>query len=520
MPDKLPPPALLPVHASGIPAELKAIPRWVAWRAKRREFRWGKTPISCHTGRPADVADSGTWTSFDDALEYAQKHSLPGIGLVFTEDDDVCGVDLDDCRDPDTGHLKQSAWNVIRLLDSYTEVSPSGTGVKIFLRSPPAGDRIRQGNVEIYHAGRFFTVTGHHVHGTNPIVAARPEELALLYRKTFGPHGSALEDPENAFRPHGLTDQEILARAMRAKNGEHFARLWTGQTAEYHSESEADLALCRLLAFWAGPDAKRIENLFSQSALGKRTKWLERADYRERTISRAIEDQEVFYQPERGDVLTRGTRGTRINQTIQDQPGIKDTAHKWPSFCREIERAKELAVELAGESGQLPDWQSAFQLARRLRTLSADHPEQFEQAAKAFCEKAGRPFEEFWYVFLHCWPKVKSAEGEDVFAWAAERATKEEFTPSPCLGPMYKAVASIAWHLSQFTNVRPIWLPRERLALLLKTNAMTASRVVSLLERNGVLRCVDGNYSYTQGKAKEYVFADSPGVQNSTESAA
>jgi hypothetical protein len=511
---------LLPFRIEGIPAELKAIPRWLAWRAKRRESRWGKIPICCHSGRPADVADPQTWTAFDDAWKHAQEHSLAGIGLAFSSDDDLCGVDLDECRDPDTGHLTQSAWNVVRLIDSYTEVSPSGTGVKIFLRSPPAGDRIRQGNVEIYHAGRFFTVTGHHVAGTNPIVAARPEELALLYRKTFGPHGSALEDPGNAFSPLGLADQEVLARAMRAKNGERFARLWTSQTAEYHSESEADLALCRLLAFWAGPDAKRIERLFSQSALGKRTKWLERADYRERTISRAIEDQETFYEPQRGDVLTRGTRGTRIKQTIQDQPGIKYTAHEWPPRCGEIERANELAVELAEGSGQLPDWQSAFQLARRLRTLSADHPEQFEQPAKTFCEKAGRPFEEFWYVFLHCWPKVKSAEGEDVFAWAAERATKEEYTPSPCLGPMYKAVASIAWHLSQFTNGSPIWLPRERLASLLKTNAMTVSRVVSLLERNGILRCVDGNYSYTQGKAKEYVFVDSPGVQNSTESAA
>jgi putative DNA primase/helicase len=512
---------LLPLHIDGIPAELKAISRWVAWRAKRRDRRWSKIPICCHTGRSANVADPRTWTNFENARNYAREHALAGIGLVFSDDDDVCGVDLDKCRDPDSGHLKQSAWNVIRLLDSYTEVSPSGTGVKIFLRSRPAGDRIRTGNVEIYHAGQFFTVTGHHAPGTNPLVAARPEELALLYRKTFGPHGSALEDPEDAFSPHGLTDQDIFARAMRAKNGEHFARLWTGNTAEYQSESEADLALCRLLAFWVGPDAGRIERLFTQSALAKREKWRERPDYREMTISRAIEDQETFYEPGRAEtVLTRGTKNNQTNQSIQDKPRTKDTTQTCPSTSGEIERASELAVELAEGSSQLPDWQSAFQLARRLRVISRDHPEQFERSVIAYCEKAGRPFEEFWYVFLSCWPKVRSAEGEDVFAWAAERAKSEEFTPTPCLGPMYKAVASIAWHLSQFTNGKPIWLPRERLANLLNTNAMTISRVVSLLERNGVLQCVDANYSYTQAKAKEYVFLDPAVVQNSTESAA
>jgi hypothetical protein len=85
---------------------------------------------------------------------------------------------------------------------------------------------------------------------------------------------------------------------------------------------------------------------------------------------------------------------------------------------------------------------------------------------------------------------------------------------------MYKAVASIAWHLAVFTGGKPFWLPRERLSSLLKTNAMNVSRVVSLLERYGVIQCVDASYSYTKGKAKEYVFKGPPLVQDKVEAAA
>jgi len=72
---------------------------------------------------------------------------------------------------------------------------------------------------------------------------------------------------------------------------------------------------------------------------------------------------------------------------------------------------------------------------------------------------------------------------------------------------MYGMVASIAWHLSQHTGGEPFWLPRERLATLLRVSMMTITRVIQLLESHGVLKCVNENWSYSERRAKEYQFA-------------
>lgn len=96
---------------------------------------------------------------------------------------------------------------------------------------------------------------------------------------------------------HDLTDEQLLAKAAEAKNGDRFEQLWCGDMTGYPSQSEADLALCNLLAFWTGPDPARIERLFSQSALADRGKWRERADYRQDTIGKALAGRTEYYSP-------------------------------------------------------------------------------------------------------------------------------------------------------------------------------------------------------------------------------
>jgi hypothetical protein len=97
-----------------------------------------------------------------------------------------------------------------------------------------------------------------------------------------------------------LLDEEIIEKASAAENSEKFLRLWAGDTTGYEHDdneghSEADLALCAMLAFWTGPDPDRIHRLFRQSGLYRR-KW-ERADYRQRTIARALDGKTEFYEP-------------------------------------------------------------------------------------------------------------------------------------------------------------------------------------------------------------------------------
>src|SRR5262249_61082185 len=136
------------------------------------------------------------------------------------------------------------------------------------------------------------TRTGPHPAATPMTVNDRQAEVEAVYNSMFGANASgqagrksATSKPMASKTP--ADDQSLIEKARTAKNGDKFSRLWDGNWSGYYgSESEADLALCDLLAFWTGPDPHRIDALFRQSGLF-RDKW-ERQDYRDRTISKAL----------------------------------------------------------------------------------------------------------------------------------------------------------------------------------------------------------------------------------------
>jgi hypothetical protein len=239
-----------------------------------------------------------------------------GIGFVFTADDPFCGVDLDRCRDAVTGEVEEWAREIIRELDSYTEMSPSGTGVHILVRATLPEGRNRNGRIEIYDHDRYFTVSGCHLEGTPSTIEERQERLLLLRRRVLGEQPSA--NGHARLRPAadaGLSDQAIIMKVVSADNGEKFRRLWAGDTRGYEHEendghSEADLALCAMIAFWTGPAPERIDALFRKSGL-YREKW-ERADYRRRTIACALDGKTEFYRPRQ----TAPLKDNRINSDI------------------------------------------------------------------------------------------------------------------------------------------------------------------------------------------------------------
>jgi putative DNA primase/helicase len=200
-------------------------------------------------------------------------------------------------RDPETGDLEPWASTVIKDFDTYTEVSPSNTGLRLFGRGkiPPGGHR--KDKIEVYDAGRYFAVTGHRLPGTPATVTDCQGPLSSLCDRLFEVSSKA-----SAVRGRScpividLDDQELLRRASRAQNGEKFSALWAGDTSGYEGDdSRADLALCDMLAFWTGPDENRIDALFRQSGL-YRPKW-ERADYRKRTIAKALTGRTDYYTP-------------------------------------------------------------------------------------------------------------------------------------------------------------------------------------------------------------------------------
>ena len=222
-----------------------------------------------------------------------------GVGFVFSTHDPYSGIDLDGCRDPETGEIEPWAEEWIRRCDSYTEVSPSGAGVHIIVRAKLPPGRRRRGGIEVYEEGRYFTVTGDRLRNTPTTVEERTDVLTRLHAETFPPPPPSTVEAKRAASPVSLSDHELIEQARSARNGQKFSALWNGDTSGYDSPSEADLALCSELAFWTGPDAVRIDALFRQSSLYW-DKWDERRGqqtYGEMTVARALEGRTEFFTP-------------------------------------------------------------------------------------------------------------------------------------------------------------------------------------------------------------------------------
>jgi putative DNA primase/helicase len=300
-------PEALPVVPDHIPDLLKESDCWLVWRyvedrdPETGEVDWDKPPLCASNLRPGSSTNRRTWSSFGDAVEAYRRHGLDGIGFALSppggDGERIVGVDLDHCRQPETGAIAPWAAEIVAKLNTYAEVSPSGTGLRLFLLGRLPREGRKRGDYENYETGRYVTVTGRRVEGTPPTIERRQAEIEAVHRQVWPPA------PKNEGRPApgyvaDLADAELVEKARRMKNGagEKFSRLFfEGDASGYNSRSEAELALCNYLAFFCGPNPERIADLFSQSAL-MRSKW-NREDYRRRTIEKALAGRTNFYRP-------------------------------------------------------------------------------------------------------------------------------------------------------------------------------------------------------------------------------
>jgi putative DNA primase/helicase len=295
-----------------IPEELRALPQWVLWRLEVRGGKTTKVPINASdTLRRASSTDPATWATFEAAREafetWHPSGRADGIGFVFSRSAGIVGIDFDHCRTG--GEWDADVLSLALGVSSYTEISPSGDGLHVFAYGSIPGNRNRRGNVEIYEHGRFFTVTGSHLDGTPTAVReAAPGSIDALYATIAGDSDPTPAPAARPARTATATDEEILERCRRAKNSEKFERLWSGDTSGYGSASEADLALCSILAYQASGDYGAVDRLFQRSGL-MREKWTERRGrftYAERTIQKAVSEQLVGPQARRGSRTADG----------------------------------------------------------------------------------------------------------------------------------------------------------------------------------------------------------------------
>jgi len=254
-----------------IPEELKLVPQWVCWIAKKRDNgKTDKIPINPNTGHMAKVSDKSTWGSFYDATNAYKSGKFAGIGFVLTPDDNFCGIDIDNCID-DLGIIQPAAWEIVNQLSSYAEISPSGHGLRIFTIAKLTASGRRKGNYEIYTDGRFLTVTGHKI--TDEPIRERQAEVELFHTTYIKKAPAAAKRETAATADITLSDGELLDKARRAKNGNLFSLLFDRgdwRAGGYPSQSEADQALANILAFWFGRDHSRIEAIFRTSGLYRR----------------------------------------------------------------------------------------------------------------------------------------------------------------------------------------------------------------------------------------------------------
>ena len=211
---------------------LRDRPQWVAWhyawKANASNLdggKWTKPPLDAQTGRGASHTDARTWSPYDQAAAFAADRRLPGVGYVLGPDDDIIGIDLDKCRDPSSGALETWAADIIDLGETYAEVSPSGSGVRLFaqgqiekaVKSDPA-------HVEIYASRRYLTVTGRKIEGAPVEVRAAPRTLAALLARVDAVKAEA----EAKARPADAKSDS----APRAEQPQRRGPI-TGQFAEY-----------------------------------------------------------------------------------------------------------------------------------------------------------------------------------------------------------------------------------------------------------------------------------------------
>lgn len=303
-----------------LPSAIRSADRWVLCRFEQRDGKRTKVPYQARNPvQRAAVNEPSTWAPFNVALAAYLAGNADGLGFVLGEG--ITGIDLDHCIDPTTGEIAAWAHEIVAQLASYTERSPSGTGLHVLVRGElPSGGR-RKGPVEMYDDGRFFTVTGDHFDGTPTEIEPRIDELAALHAKTFPPAERKVSPGSTTARQVDLDFDELVRRASAASNGPKFAALLAGDTSGYSSQSDADLAFANILAFWTKCDATRMDEVFRRSGL-MRPKWDARrgqCTYGERTIAKAIEGCRDTYRS-RDETIPKAPRDDVPPPSVADAP--------------------------------------------------------------------------------------------------------------------------------------------------------------------------------------------------------
>ena len=295
----------MPVNFVNIPDVLKQTASFCVWKLEKRSGRPTKVPYNPRTGAMARTNDPSTFADFNTAMKSYAIGGWDGIGYRVSEG--IGAIDIDHCIRED-GSLNDVAASILGIFpDAYFERSPSGTGLRGFFRLSPdfAYDKTvyyinnRKHGLEVYLPGvtnRFVTVTGDMFR--NGAVTRNDDSLRTLldtFMKRSTRVSSKTVEPVSY-----LDDDGVIAHASASESGDKFKALYAGNWEEgYDSQSDADMALVSILAFWCGNVEEQIDRIFRTSGL-MRDKWDRMtgdSTYGQITIRNAVSTNGEIYTP-------------------------------------------------------------------------------------------------------------------------------------------------------------------------------------------------------------------------------
>ena len=309
--------------------ELQQLRQWVCCTlAPMKGGKLNKIPYNPETGEPAKANDPSTWGSYQAAAAAISSGRYKGIGFEFATNGGYMGIDLDHVIDADTGEINPAATAVVEAFDSYTEYSPSGTGLHILIKIDSTegiytGKRNSQSpiDIEMYTQERYLTVTGRVFHD-KPIEerTAAARQYSAIYIKKLerqAPAPPALPSVGTYQERRG--NAELWERMFSSAKGAEIRALYQGDTSGYSGDhSRADQALVNHLCYWTNGDAARIDEMFRESGLYATeklesgiNKWDKRHGsytYGEKTIQKALSNFTPYVPPVRAAAVEAAAR--------------------------------------------------------------------------------------------------------------------------------------------------------------------------------------------------------------------
>ncbi len=283
--------------------------RWINWKLVKEITKDGKTrdnkiPYYSKNNK-ASSTDPKTWSTYEETSQRLDNGSngFDGIAIVLKDKKLIC-IDIDKVLTNGVV-VHEKAEEILRLLkasESFTEVSQSGKGLHVFMELAFEFKPIKNKKepFEVYTIGRYICTTGNSYHKIpKDIRVIQTEEELVAILSTIGyPWDKKETSVSVTTTQSNLTNEDILEIMFKAKNGEALKKLYDGDTTAYDDdESRADMALLATLAFYSQKNATQMEEIWKTSPLGQRKKTQERKDYRDRSITNAINNCKTVYQP-------------------------------------------------------------------------------------------------------------------------------------------------------------------------------------------------------------------------------